>query len=219
MDGSNVAPDPSRRIPSDFRRRLKSVGSNLRPKRIAKGVKFPMPPGNDGPHRLEMTAFLKKFVGGPHERKVFNAYFDLSRSSLSDEPLIEDAAAKAGLTRDEYVCLETLDGLRRFTAESGLLRADAAVANQDVPSYLGDGKLRIGLQVLALGMTEDDVVRAMIYERGCAKLSALPAGAPKVLKRMRSKYPGLDIRLPGGKSNGGYRMTIADARHQMAATD
>lgn len=109
--------DSSRKIPSDAR--PDNIGKRLRILEIAKGIKLARPSKN-GPHYKAMVDYLKRFVGTPHERAVFEVYFESSRPDPRDFPLIEAAAAKAGLDAREYIYRETLGNIKRFVRRSGI---------------------------------------------------------------------------------------------------
>jgi hypothetical protein len=74
----------------------------------------------DGPHCAELSEFLGYYVGTPHERAVWDERYKWVAINREDMPLIEEAAAAEGITRQEYIAREALKELRFFVRSQGI---------------------------------------------------------------------------------------------------
>ena len=114
--------DRSRKTPSDSR--PKDVGRRLRNQKLGRELfshgLSTHSSETDGPHYRAMLAYLRRFVGTPHERTVYDFYFDCSRPRERDLSLIDEAAAKDGLSREEYIARDVLRELQRYVRASAI---------------------------------------------------------------------------------------------------
>lgn len=90
-------------------------------------------------------------------------------------------------------------------------------------TYIGGGKVLIGDNPIQLSENEGSVIEALVVDcQGAADLETLKekSGVSKpneVLHRIRDNHRELShaIRLPGGKSSGGYSTTISNGTNRV----
>lgn len=106
--------------PSSERAKLKHLASRMFPQGV--------PPSKQGRHEKELSDFLKLFTGTPHEKAVWDKYYEWRGYPDHELPELTKIAEKEGLTVEELLAKLLLESLQRFTAVNNLVPRPATEA-------------------------------------------------------------------------------------------
>ena len=120
-------PTPGEVHPKD----LHQEAQKARAIRVGKMLKFEKPPTPLSPAWQKLMDFLKPFWTSEHHAEAWELYKHWTRVADADAPTLEELAAKAGMSAQDWIATTALRRIRQYVDGHSHLRAVRAPADAD----------------------------------------------------------------------------------------